>query len=88
MRNLVYLGYDLAGLHVISIVKGLHSAEFEARLKHLVGGVLEFGVERKGFGTYNYLYVSKLLNVEDPVKMLQWKETEKGLWLESTKRVT
>lgn len=86
-RNIVYLGYDLGGLHLLSIVKGLHSPEFEARLRHMVGGVLEFGVERKGFGTYNYLYVSKLLNVQDPVKILLWKETEKGLWLESTKRV-
>lgn len=86
-RNLVYMGWDMGGLHAVSIVKGLHSAEFEAKLKHLAGGVLEFGVERKGFGTYNSLYVSKMLNVQDPVKLLQWKETDKGLWLESTKRV-
>jgi KaiC/GvpD/RAD55 family RecA-like ATPase len=87
VRNLVYFGWELGGLHVISIVKGLHPPEFEARLRHLAGGVLEFGVERKGFGTYNYLFVTKLLNVQDPVKILLWKETEKGLWLESTKRV-
>ncbi|MFA5862985.1 MAG: RAD55 family ATPase [Candidatus Thermoplasmatota archaeon] len=86
-RNLVYLGYDLGGLHVVGLVKGMHSADFETRLRHICGGVMEFGVERKGFGTYNYLYVTKLLNVEDPVKILLWKETEKGLWLESTKRV-
>lgn len=86
-RNLVYLGYDLGGLHLISIVKGMHSNDFETRLRHMATGVLEFGVDRKGFGTYNYLYVSKLLNVTDPVKILLWKETDKGLWLESTKRV-
>ena len=86
-RNLVYMGWDVGGIHAVGLVKGLHSPEFEARLRHLAGGVLEFGVERKGFGTYNYLYVSKLLNVQDPVKILQWKETDKGLWLESTKRV-
>jgi KaiC/GvpD/RAD55 family RecA-like ATPase len=86
-RNLVFLGHDLGGLHAVGVVKGLHSPDFETRLRHMCGGVLEFGVERKGFGTYNYLYVTKLLNVEDPVKILLWKETEKGLWLESTKRV-
>ncbi|HUR69058.1 MAG TPA: RAD55 family ATPase [Candidatus Thermoplasmatota archaeon] len=87
VRNLVYLGHEMDGLHLISIVKGLHSANFETQLRHLAGGVIEFGAERKGFGIYNYLVVSKLLNVQDPVRILLWKETEKGLWLESTKRV-
>lgn len=87
VRNLVYLGHEMDGLHLVSIVKGLHSPVFEAQLRHLVGGVIEFGVDRKGFGMYNYLLVSKLLNVQDPVRILLWKETEKGLWLESTKRV-
>lgn len=87
VRNLVYLGHEMDGLHLISIVKGLHSPNFETQLRHLAGGVIEFGAERKGFGIYNYLVVSKLLNVQDPVRILLWKETEKGLWLESTKRV-
>lgn len=87
VRNLVYLGHEMDGLHLISIVKGLHSQNFETQLRHLVGGVIEFGAERKGFGIYNYLVVSKLLNVQDPVRILLWKETDKGLWLESTKRV-
>lgn len=87
VRNLVYLGHEMEGLHLISIVKGLHSANFETQLRHLAGGVIEFGAERKGFGIYNYLVVSKLLNVQDPVRILLWKETDKGLWLESTKRV-
>ncbi|HVM44600.1 MAG TPA: RAD55 family ATPase, partial [Candidatus Thermoplasmatota archaeon] len=87
VRNLVYLGHEMEGLHLISIVKGLHSPQFEAQLRHLVGGVVEFGAERKGFGIYNYLIVSKMLNVQDPVRILLWKETDKGMWLESTKRV-
>ena len=86
-RNLVYVGQESGGLHLISLVKGMHSAAFETKMRHLAGGVIEFGAERKGFGIYNYLIVSKLLDVKDPVKILLWKETEKGLWLESTKRV-
>lgn len=86
-RNLVYLGQETGGLHLVSIVKGLHSASFETAMRHLASGVIEFGAERKGFGIYNYLIVSKMLDVKDPVKILLWKETEKGLWLESTKRV-
>lgn len=86
-RNLVYFGHELGGLHLVSLVKGMHSPVFETQMRHLCGGVIEFGAERKGFGIYNYLVVTKLLNVLDPVKILLWKETEKGLWLESTKRV-
>jgi archaeal flagellar protein FlaH len=87
VRNLVFMGQELGGLQLITIVKGLHTPTFEAHLRHLATGVIEFGAERKGFGIYNYLVVSKLLNVKDPTRILLWKETEKGLWLESTKRV-
>lgn len=87
MRNLVYLGQEMGGLHLVSLVKGMHSPAFETHMRHMAGGVIEFGAERKGFGIYNYLVVSKLLNVKDPVKILLWKETDRGLWLESTKRV-
>ena len=87
VRNVVYLGQELGGLHLLSLVKGLHTPEFEAQLRHLCTGVIEFGAERKGFGIYNYLIVTKLLGVRDPVKILLWKETDKGLWFESTKRV-
>jgi len=86
-RNLVFMGQELGGMHLVSIVKGLHSASFETQMRHLAGGVIEFGAERKGFGIYNYLVVSKMLNLKDPTRILLWKETDKGLWLESTKRV-
>lgn len=87
VRNVTYLGQELNGLHLLSLVKGIHPPEFEAALRHAATGVIEFGAERKGFGIYNYLAVTKLLNVRDPVKILLWKETDKGLWFESTKRV-
>ena len=86
-RNLVHIGHETGGLQLVTIVRGLHSPQFEARLKHLATGVLEIGVERKGFGLYNYLQVTKLLDLHDPTRLLLFKETDKGLWLESTKRV-
>jgi archaeal flagellar protein FlaH len=86
-RNLVHVGHETGGLHLVSIVRGMHSPPLEARLKHLATGVLEIGVERKGFGLYNYLQVNKMLDLSDPTRLLLFKETEKGLWLESTKRV-
>ncbi len=87
VRNLSFIGQEYGGMHMISLVKGLHSPQFETQLRHLATGVLEVGSEKKGFGIYSYLIVSKMLNVRDPVRMLLFKETDKGLWLESTKRV-
>lgn len=86
-RNVTYLGHELDGIHMLTLVRGLHPPAFETHLRHLATGVIEFGSERKGFGIYNYLTVTKLLDVRDPVKILLWKETDKGLWFESTKRV-
>jgi flagellar protein FlaH len=87
MRTLVFLGQETGGVHLVSVVKGLHSPWFETQLRHLAGGVLELGIERKGFGIYPYLVVSKLMGVRDAARILLYKETDKGLWLESTKRV-
>ena len=87
VRHLTYVGAEMGGLHLLCLVKGLHPPEFETHLRHVCTGVIEFGAERKGFGIYNYLVVTKLLGVRDPVKILLWKETDKGLWFESTKRV-
>lgn len=87
VRNLVYLGQEMGGLNLVCLVKGLHSPSLETQLRHVATGVIEFGAERKGFGIYNYLIVSKMIGIRDPVRILLWKETDKGLWFESTKRV-
>lgn len=87
MRHLTYLGQETGGINLVCLIKGLHDPVLETQLRHIATGVIEFGAERKGFGIYNYLVVSKLLGVRDPVRILLWKETEKGLWLEATKRV-
>lgn len=86
-KQFVYMNHELGGTALVSLVKGLHDPVFETQLKHLAGGVMEIGMERKGFGLYPYLMVTKMLDLPDPVRLLLFKETEKGLWLESTKRV-
>lgn len=87
VRNLVHLGHELEGVQLITLVRGLHSPSFETGLKHIAGGVMEMGHERKGFGMYSFLQVTKLLDVPDATRLLLFRETDKGLWLESTKRV-
>lgn len=87
VRNLAHLGRETGGLHLLTLVRGLHEPHLESRLKHLATGVLEMGLERKGFGLYNFLQVTKMLELRDPTRLLLFRETDKGLWLESTKRV-
>ncbi|MGQ0534832.1 MAG: RAD55 family ATPase [Methanobacteriota archaeon] len=87
VKTLVHVGNELSGVQLVTIVRGLHDPTFVQHLKHLATGVMEIGVERKGFGAYSVLEVSKMQNVADSVKLLLFRETDKGLWLESTKRV-
>lgn len=87
VKHLAFLAREVGGTVLIAMVQGLHDPTFETHLQHLVSGVLEMGIEKKGFGLYSFLMVKKLLDVPDPVRLLLFKETDKGLWLESTKRV-
>lgn len=87
VRTLAYLGHEQGGVHFLGLVKGLHSPVFETRLRHMVGGVFELGMERKSFGLYPYLFVAKLIGAKDPIRMFPLKETERGLTLETAKRL-
>lgn len=78
---------SLNGTALLMHIKGLHEPVVETRLKHAVDGVIEFGVDRQGFGLYSYLSVTKMRGVSDATRLLLYKETDKGLWLESTRRV-
>lgn len=74
-------------LTVATVTKGLHPEPLLTELKHMADGVMEFAVERKGFGIYNYIIISKMKGISDATRLLLFKETDKGLWLESTRRV-
>ncbi|MHB8584585.1 MAG: RAD55 family ATPase [Thermoplasmatota archaeon] len=87
VRSLNFAGQETGGIQLLTLVKGVHSAIFEAKLRHVVGGVLELGVERKSFGLYPFLYVTKMLHVRDPVRIFPIKETEHGIAIETAKRV-
>lgn len=81
------LAKHMNGLVLVMLVRGMHSPMLETRLRHMADGVIEFGVERQGFGLYSYLSVTKMRGVQDATRLLLYKETDKGLWLESTRRV-
>lgn len=75
------------GVVLAMLVHKMHDPKVEMRLRHMCDGVIEFGVERQGFGLYTYLSVTKMRGVQDATRLLLYKETDKGLWLESTRRV-
>lgn len=77
----------LNAVAVLIMVKGLHSADVEMRARQLVDGVLEFGVQRQGFGIYTYLSITKMRGLADEIRLFMYRDTDKGLWLESTRRV-
>lgn len=84
LRGQVRASKDAA---LISVTGGLHSDRELSRLKLLCDGVMELGFDRKGFGLYPFLKVTKMRGVPDSARFLLFKETEKGLFMESTRRV-
>ncbi len=74
-------------LFLAAIVPDLHTPAQIARLKLEADGVMELGFDRQGFGLYPYLKVTKMRGVPDSARFLLFKETERGLFMESTRRV-
>jgi len=72
---------------LVTVMDGLHEPREKTRLKLLGDGVLELGFDRQGFGLYPFLKVTKMRGVPDSARFLLFKETEKGLFMESTRRV-
>ena len=72
---------------LITVTPDLHTQREIALLKQWADGVLELGFDRQGFGLYPYLKVTKMRGVPDSARFLLFKETERGLFMESTRRV-
>jgi archaeal flagellar protein FlaH len=72
---------------LITAIPELHTPREIALLKLWADGVLELGFDRQGFGLYPYLKVTKMRGVPDSARFLLFKETERGLFMESTRRV-
>ncbi|HEX2065752.1 MAG TPA: RAD55 family ATPase [Candidatus Thermoplasmatota archaeon] len=78
---------DNGGVVLVTATPDLHSPREVALLKLWADGVLELGFDRQGFGLYPYLKVTKMRGVPDSARFLLFKETERGLFMESTRRV-
>lgn len=72
---------------LIVVTAAIVSEKELALLKMWADGVLELGLDRQGFGLYPYLKVTKMRGVPDSSRFLLFKETDKGLFMESTRRV-
>jgi KaiC/GvpD/RAD55 family RecA-like ATPase len=72
---------------LLTAIPDLHTPRELALLKLWGDGVLELGFDRQGFGLYPFLKVTKMRGVPDSARFLLFKETERGLFMESTRRV-
>ncbi len=75
------------GTLLVTATPDLHTTKEIALLKLWADGVMELGFDRQGFGLYPYLKVTKMRGVPDSARFLLFKETDKGLFMESTRRV-
>lgn len=75
------------GTMLITATPELHLTRELALLKLWGDGVMELGFDRQGFGLYPFLKVTKMRGVPDSARFLLFKETDKGLFMESTRRV-
>jgi KaiC/GvpD/RAD55 family RecA-like ATPase len=66
---------------------GLHTPREVTLLKLWADGVLELGFDRQGFGLYPYLKVTKMRGIPESSRFILFKETDAGLFMESTRRV-
>lgn len=78
---------DSGQVALITLIQGLQPEREVQRLKLWADGVLELGFDRQGFGLYPFLKVTKMRGVPDSARFLLFKETAKGLFMESTRRV-
>jgi len=71
----------------LTVTAGLHSEVERTILKAWADGVLELGFDRQGFGLYPYMKVVKMRGVPDSARFMLFRETDRGLFMESTRRV-
>lgn len=84
VRETVRKGGETA---LIIAYTGLHTEPEMTRLQMWADGVMELGFDRQGFGLYPFLKVTKMRGSPDSSRFLLFKETPKGLFMESTRRV-
>lgn len=72
---------------LVTATPGLQPVEQILLMKQWADGVMELGFDRQGFGLYPFLKVTKMRGIPDSARFLLFKETKKGLFMESTRRV-
>jgi KaiC/GvpD/RAD55 family RecA-like ATPase len=73
---------------LIMVLAPLHDVLETTRLRDLADGNLELGLDRKAFALYPFLKVTKMRGIPDAARFLLFRETDKGLFMESTRRVS
>jgi hypothetical protein len=87
LRKLKQQTQEEADMLFISCTTNLHTEMERTMIRQWADGVLELGFDRQGFGLYPYMKLTKMRGVTESARFLLFKETERGLFMESTKRV-
>ncbi|HET6399001.1 MAG TPA: hypothetical protein VFH47_05555 [Candidatus Thermoplasmatota archaeon] len=72
---------------IVFVTAALHPEPEVVQLRQWADGVLELGFDRQGFALYPYMKVTKMRGVPDSSRFILFRETDRGLFMESTKRV-
>ena len=72
---------------LVMVTDGMHDASEITRLRMWADGVLQLGFDRQGFGLYPFMKLTKMRGIPDASRLLLVKETDRGISLDSTKRV-
>ena len=72
---------------LVAMTAGILDKASETRMRMWADGVMELGFDRQGFGLYPYLKVTKMRGIPESSRFILFKETDAGLFMESTRRV-
>ena len=71
----------------VCMISGFHTEAELLQLRLWADGVMELGFDRQGFGLYPFLKMTKMRGVPESARFLLFRETDRGLFMESTRRV-
>jgi len=87
MEDLKYYARQGKGLHLLLVVKGLHSERTLAALTHFSDGLLDFDLNLDNPEAPGTIRVRKLKGLRYKVKPIPYRITEEGLTIETAVRI-
>lgn len=78
---------EVGGLHLISMVKGMHDGKIETAVKYFVDGVIEFETVAGGKETSRSMILTKMRRAVFDVDLIRYEITRNGIAIETAMRI-